>query len=124
MNTVLIIKDDDVTADLIKHVLEEDGDCEVVLARNGNEAMQLTKKVSPALIITDVYLPGKNGVAVLQDIKRDPLFVDIPAIIFTAEKEASVVVQALEGNADLHLPKPINLQRLKHHVKEILARKN
>lgn len=122
MNKVLLIKDDEVTSNLFKHVLEEDGDCEVVLTRNGNQAIQIAKDISPALIITDLFLPGKSGVAVLEEIKRDPLFVDMPAIIFTAEKEVAFVAQMLEGNADLHLPKPINLERLKHHVKEILAR--
>jgi CheY-like chemotaxis protein len=121
MHTVLIIKDDDVITTLFKHALEEDGLYEVILARNGKEALQHVKKHKPAIIITDVYLPGRCGAEVLQDIKHDPEFAHIPAIIFTAEKEAEIVLSTLEGNTDLHMPKPINLERLKYHVRELIA---
>ena len=121
MQTVLIIKDDEVLADLFRHVLEEDGLYKVMLARNGKEALQAIKKQKPAIVITDVYLPGKCGADVLRDIKRDPELAHVPAIIFTAEKESEVVANTLEGNSDLHMPKPINLERLKYHVRELVA---
>jgi CheY-like chemotaxis protein len=120
MHTVLIIKDDDVITTLFKHALEEDGLYEVLLARNGKEAYQHIKNKRPAIILTDVYLPGKCGADVLADIKRDPEMTDVPAIIFIAEKEAEVVLNTLEGNSDLHMPKPINLERLKFHIRELV----
>jgi CheY-like chemotaxis protein len=120
MHTVLHIKDDDVITTLFKHALEEDGLYEVVLARDGKEAQQQIKNTRPAIILTVVYLPGKCGADVLADIKRDPEMADVPAIIFIAEKEAEVVLNTLEGNSDLHMPKPINLERLKFHIRELV----
>jgi CheY-like chemotaxis protein len=98
-----------------------DGRYRVTLARNGEAGIALARELSPSVVITDLRLPGRNGIAVAKAIKSDPRLVHIPIIILTrSPTESQAKAQVIEGNCDRYLTKPISVNALKACIAELL----
>ena len=106
-DTVLVIDDDPAAREILKRFLVEKG-FRVETASDGEEGMQLAKKVRPLVITLDVVMPRKDGWAVLAALKADPELADIPVIMVTVVDEQNV---AYTLGASDYLTKPINWNR-------------
>jgi CheY-like chemotaxis protein len=82
MRKVLIADDDPTLAGMYKAQLEEEF-FEVVLAADGEEALEVAHRERPDIILLDVLMPKKTGEEVIIELKNDPATVDIPVIILT-----------------------------------------
>ncbi|MFC1535212.1 response regulator, partial [Thermodesulfobacteriota bacterium] len=80
---VLIVDDDDKLRKLLREYLEGYG-CRIKTLSDGSGVLESIKEDSPDIIILDIMLPGKNGLEVLQDIRRES---GIPVIMLTAKGE-------------------------------------
>ena len=80
--SVLIIDDDDATAEVYRTRLELDG-YEVAAARDGHTGLELALTTAPDLIYLDLCLPGIDGFQVLQRLRGDPDGARIPVVILT-----------------------------------------
>jgi len=107
-NTVLIIDDDQSARELLQRLLEKEGFL-IYCARDGDEGLQLARKLRPAVITLDVLMPRLDGWAVLRTLKADPLVADIPVVLASIidNKEMGYAL----GAAD-YLTKPIDRERL------------
>lgn len=76
---VLVIDDDDVVCDVIKRVLEM-ANLKVIVARNGSEGLEQYRLVAPALIITDLIMPEKEGIETIMALRKQRSSVRILAI--------------------------------------------
>ncbi|RLC66755.1 MAG: two-component system response regulator, partial [Chloroflexi bacterium] len=85
---VLVVDDEKPLAQAIAATLDLEG-LETVLAYDGTQALELTRKLHPDLILLDVMMPGKSGFEVCSTIKQDPATASIPVIILTAKTELS-----------------------------------
>jgi len=88
---------------------------QVVLAKDGVEALEQAKRVPPDLILTDVMMPRMCGNALLKAVREDQGLRDIPVVFLTARAGAEARVESLEAGANDYIPKPFDEQ-------EILAR--
>jgi len=79
---VLLIEDDPFLGSLLGNRLKRDG-LDVVIAKNGSEAMKSIKAEAPALILMDLILPGKSGFEIMEEIKADPQIPKIPVVIIS-----------------------------------------
>jgi len=79
---VLLIEDDPFLGSLLGNRLKRDG-LEVVIAKNGGDAMKQIKADPPALILMDLILPGKSGFEIMEEIKADPQIPKIPIVIIS-----------------------------------------
>jgi DNA-binding NarL/FixJ family response regulator len=87
-------------------------------ASNASEIMQLIQAENWNLVILDIFMPGRNGLEVLKEIKI--LHPDIPVIIFSMYPEDQFAVRALKSGAAAYLTKDISSKELTHAIKIIL----
>lgn len=117
-NKVLIIDDDEKLQKLLREYLGGNG-FPVRTLSDGSEVLPTIRSESPDIIILDIMLPGKDGLEVLKDIRRDHT---IPVIMLTAKGEDTDRIVGLELGADDYLPKPFNPRELLARMKAILRR--
>ena len=111
---ILVIDDDADARDLIRRSLESEGH-RVALAASGAEGLRLAREIQPLLITLDVLMPGKDGWAVLRELKADSELRDIPVVMISMI-DGSEMGFAL-GATDF-LSKPVDRQ----HLQAIVSR--
>jgi signal transduction histidine kinase/CheY-like chemotaxis protein len=110
---VLVIDDDKTARDLMVRSLSKDG-FEVVVAAGGDEGIEAARKWRPAAITLDVMMPGKDGWAVLRELKADPELNDIPVIMVSMIEDRNLGYTL--GAAD-YLTKPVDRGELTRLLK-------
>ena len=111
---ILIVEDDDDVRDAIAALLEEQGYV-VETARDGAEAVQKVEDDPPALVISDVRMPGMDGFHLVERLREQASTADVPIILLSALDEHERRVAGLDLGADDYLGKPA-------HPDELLAR--
>ena len=82
---ILLIEDEPFLSSLLKNRLQREK-FEVIVAKDGEEAIKFLKSSTPNLILLDIILPKKSGFEIMEDIKSDPELsdkIDIPVIIIS-----------------------------------------
>lgn len=117
---ILVVDDEKVVRDLFKRVLGKEG-YEVVTAENGNKALKKTKEDSFNLVITDIRMPGMDGVQLLKKIEKlDP---DVEGMIITGYASVESAVEALRDGASEYITKPFDdISEVVRAVKRLLER--
>jgi two-component system OmpR family response regulator len=119
MKQLIMVVDDDLNiAKLIKLYLEKDG-YEVIHSARGDDALAQLKKISPALILLDIMLPGMDGWQVCKAIRLQS---KVPIIMLSAKDETIDKVLGLELGADDYITKPFEPKELLARVKAVLRR--
>jgi len=117
-NKILVVDDEKLIVKGIKFSLEQDG-MEVVVAHDGEEAVEIARAGNFDLIVLDVMLPKLDGLEVCQAIRE---FSNTPIIMLTAKSEDMDKIMGLEYGADDYITKPFNILELKARIKAILRR--
>jgi len=107
----IIIADDSGTARMfIKRCFEISGcqDVEFLEAENGLEAVELLKKATVDLVVSDLHMPEMDGTALLKKIKSSPRFHDIPVIIISSAANPKKVEELKSLMASAVLSKPVS----------------
>jgi two-component system cell cycle response regulator len=91
----------------------------VIVAYDGEEAMDLVAKQQPDIILLDIMMPKMNGFEVCKELKNDPLTTHIPIIMVTALHDAHDRVQGINAGADDFLTKPIDETALSARIKSL-----
>lgn len=115
---ILVVDDERPIAEILKYNLENEG-FEVVLAYDGEEALERVEQEAPDLILLDIMLPKKDGFAVCREIRARK---DIPIIMLTARETEVDKVLGLELGADDYVTKPFSAREVSARVKAILRR--
>ena len=89
----------------------------VVLARDGDEARELALRDPPSIVIGDVMMPGLDGFALLQELRRDPRTRDVPIVLVSARADPQSMLQALSLGADDYIVKPFGGRELLARVR-------
>lgn len=123
MSRVLVVEDEQHLADGLRFNLEAEG-YQVELAGTGEAAQELLAKGAPAfdVVILDVMLPGKDGFAVLSEMRRAGQFT--PTLILTARGHPGDVLEGFEAGADDYLTKPFELRILMARIRALLRRRD
>lgn len=118
--TILIVEDQRSQRELLRDFLAKEGH-RVVEAQNGEEAVDLIRRMNPDLALIDFKMPGKNGLEVLQEAKRhDP---ELDVIMVTAYGTIETAVTAMKSGAMDYITKPIDLEELLLLVKRACERR-
>ena len=94
-------------------------DYDVLTAVNGKEALDLFKKESPDLVISDIRMPEMDGIALLESIKAEAPSAKV--ILLTAYGSVEDAVKAMKKGAFYYLTKPVNLEELEFLVKKAFS---
>ena len=117
--TVLVCDDEDVLRALVRATLDG-GDYAIVEARDGDEALARALAERPDLILLDMMMPGRSGLDVLAELRRDPELAKTPVIMLTARTQASDREAADRAGANRYLAKPFSPLELASLVEECL----
>ncbi len=115
---ILVVDDEHPIANILKFNLEKEG-YEVVVANDGNEAIEKVEEKEPDLILLDIMLPEKDGIEVCRIIRKKFM---MPIIMLTAKDSEIDKVLGLEMGADDYVTKPFSTRELLARVKANLRR--
>ncbi len=118
---ILIIDDDVDTLRLVGLMLQRQG-YEISAASNGSQGLAKALEERPDLILLDVMMPDMDGYEVTRRLRKNPVTVAIPIMMFTAKTQLDDKVTGFEVGADDYLTKPTHPTELQAHVKALLAR--
>jgi hypothetical protein len=121
MSTILLVEDEHHLAEGLRFNLEVEG-YQVELVDNGEEALEIAFAAPGKfdLVVLDVMLPGKDGFAVVTELREQNQF--MPVLMLTARGRAEDVLQGFASGADDYLPKPFELSILMARIKGLLRR--
>lgn len=122
MNRVLIVEDEQHLADGLRFNLEAEG-YDVEVADSSEAAQELLKpgKTAFDVIVLDVMLPGKDGFALMSDMRGAGQFV--PTLMLTARSHPEDVLKGFAAGADDYLTKPFDLKILLARIQGLLRRR-
>ncbi|MCP2730781.1 response regulator [Symplocastrum sp. BBK-W-15] len=120
---ILLAEDDEVNISTICNYLEAKG-YRIVLAKNGQEAINLTKLNLPDLILMDIQMPGIDGLEAIRQIRCDRKLLNIPIIALTALAMTGDREKCLEAGANEYLSKPLKLKQMVTRIEHILVEKD
>jgi two-component system response regulator MprA len=103
---------------MMRRVLQVDGYA-VMVAPDGDEALELLRSESVDLVILDVMMPGRDGFEVCRAVRRES---GVPILMLTARDEATDKVTGLDCGADDYVVKPFNPDELMARVRALLRR--
>jgi CheY-like chemotaxis protein len=118
-STVLVCDNEEILRDLVRASLAGNG-YRVVEARDGDESLEAARRLHPDLILLDMMMPGRTGIEVLGELRRDPELRAIPVIMLTARAQAGDREAAERAGADRFLAKPFSPLELATVVQELL----
>ena len=115
---VLIVEDDNNSAELLHLYLEKEG-FETQVAPDGGKGVELYRSFQPELVLLDIMLPVMDGWSVLKKIRETD---KTPVIMLTAKGETNDKVQGLEGGADDYIVKPFEMKEVLARIHAVLRR--
>jgi len=122
MPKILIVEDDANTVQLIEFLLEKNN-FEVLVAHDGVEALEITKKEKPDLILMDVMMPRMDGIQAIGKLQEDENTQDIPIVILSALGQEMDVMKGLQAGALGYIVKPFSPNELLDEIRAKLAKK-
>ena len=114
---ILVVDDNRDILDLVQRVLQTYGH-EVLIARDGLEALQQESTSHPDLVVLDVNLPTLDGWEVCRRIKARR---EVPVMLLTVRAERADIQRSIEAGADDHVPKPFDITEFLGHIKRLTA---
>ena len=122
MSKILVIEDDDIAQELMRMALEARGH-EVTVADNGVTGYDTALFLNPDLIVTDIQMPGADGVHVVRRVRDTQSLQNVPILVTTAYGTGTATF-SLQAGADAYEPKPLNPKNFLATVERLLATRN
>jgi len=131
MNTssrwILLAEDDPKDAELTKRALAETRAGEIVLARDGAEALACLRAQGescashsqPCVVLLDLKMPKVDGLEVLRQIKNDPKLRTIPVVMLTSSRQEQDVAASYSLGANAYVVKPVSFSEFRHTLHEV-----
>ena len=116
--SVLLIEDNDHLRAFLKRRLSVQ--YEIHEAENGDAGISIAYDIIPDLIISDIILPGQNGLQITEKLKQDIRTSHIPVILLTAKGSLEEQIEGIKSQADAFIVKPFNLEHLEVTIKNLL----
>lgn len=118
---IFCVDDDNTIRDIEVYTLEQTGFKAKGFA-DGISMLEALKTETPELIVLDIMLPGKDGVEVLKEVRKNPNTRRIPVIMATAKGTEMDKIQGLDTGADDYLVKPFGVMEMVSRIKAVLRR--
>ncbi|MGJ5628319.1 GAF domain-containing protein [Nostoc sp. CALU 1950] len=116
---ILLAEDNEANISTVSSYLKAKG-YRIVLAQNGQEAIDVAKTYHPDLILMDIQMPGMDGLEAMRQIRLDSNLVDIPIVALTALAMTGDRDRSLKAGANDYLSKPIKLKQLATTIQQLL----
>jgi DNA-binding response OmpR family regulator len=117
---ILIVDDEPNIVAAVEFLLRRKGH-EVLVARNGDEALRLVEAAAPDLVLLDVMMPAKSGYEVCRRLRERPEWQGIKIIMLSAKGRDAEVSKGLSLGADMYVTKPFSTRDLMSKIDGLLA---
>ena len=119
MAKIVLVEDNEDNRDMLSRRLTRKG-FEVLIAVNGEEAVELVKKEQPALVLMDISLPVMDGFEATRRLKSLDDTKNIPIVALTAHAMSGDREKAIDAGCDDYDVKPVELTRLLSKIENLL----
>jgi two-component system chemotaxis response regulator CheY len=119
MKTVLIVEDSATTRSMIRAIIEEFDELETVEAASGFEALKQLPAHDLDLVVTDINMPDINGLELINFIRKDERYINIPIIIISTERSEEDKKRGVALGANAYITKPFKPNDLQDLLKEL-----
>ncbi len=117
-NKILLVDDEEDIRDILSIVLTDMG-YQILSAKDGEDALQCFEREHPSIVLTDIKMPGKDGFAVLRQIKS--MAPDTNVIVITGHGDQDLARQAFDLDACAFFNKPLDTDALEQEIQRIEA---
>lgn len=121
MKTILIVEDSSTTRALIRAVIDELGDFETIEAATGFEALKVLPQQQYDLIITDINMPDINGLELINFLRSNARYSQVPIIIVSTERSEEDKKRGMALGASAYVTKPFKSVELQETIKKIIS---
>ena len=118
---ILIAEDSAAMRAFLVSALEAIGNCEIVEASSGFEALKQLPQRKFSLIITDINMPDINGLELISFVKNNETYRNIPLMVVTTEGRDRDREKGIALGADIYLIKPLDLDEFAEAVKKLVG---
>lgn len=118
MKSVLVVEDEPAIGRIVRDYLQDAG-FRVEVVHDGNAAIAAARRMKPDLLVLDLGLPGRDGLDVTRELRRDS---HVPIVMLTARSDETDRIVGLELGADDYVVKPFSPRELVARVRAVLRR--
>jgi len=119
---ILIVDDSKTILQTLRFALEKLYYNDIEEAINGEEGIKILKKEKIDMVITDWNMPKVSGLDLLQLIKSENKWKNIPVLMLTTEAEKEQIIKALKSGASNYIIKPFKIEQLEKKIKDVLEK--
>jgi len=119
MAQILAVDDSPSMRQMVSYTLESGGH-EVIMANDGVEALEIAKKQTVNLVLTDVNMPNMDGITLVRELRRLPEYRYKPILVLTTESSQEKKMQGKEAGATGWIVKPFDANQLLNTLKKVL----
>ena len=116
---ILVVDDDPYILMSLEFLMKKNG-FDVMVARNGTEAMELVEKQVPDLVILDIMMPDVDGYEICKRIKKSPKHLHTKIVFISAKTKEADIQKGYDLGASLYIKKPFSTRELVKQIKELL----
>lgn len=122
---ILLTEDDDAAANLIQMNLKRLGADKILWKKNGRETLDFLKSGSLAdypqpIILLDIKMPVMDGFQLLAEVKKNPLFKNIPVVMLTTTDNPEEVDKCYDLGCNFYIKKPVEYRELTEKLKAFM----
>jgi two-component system, OmpR family, alkaline phosphatase synthesis response regulator PhoP len=117
---ILIADDEENIVISLEFLMKREG-FEVLIAEDGEQAIETIRTEHPDLVLLDVMMPKKSGFEVCQEVRADPSLRSVRILMLTAKGRETEVAKGLALGADAYITKPFSTKELVERVRSMLA---
>ncbi len=119
MHKILIADDEPNILISLEYLMKREG-YEVLLARDGDEALEAIRRERPALVLLDVMMPGKTGFELCDAVRADETLAATKIVLLTAKGRDTDIAKGMALGATAYITKPFSTKELAQRVRELL----
>jgi len=119
LSRILYVEDEPDIREVARFALEYSGEYEVRICESGAEALEVVDDFQPDIVLLDVMMPGMDGLATMEELRKRPGTASVPIVFMTAKVQSAEVSRYLALGAASVIPKPFDPRTLGTTVREI-----
>ncbi|MBI5079526.1 response regulator [Candidatus Wolfebacteria bacterium] len=120
MEKILVVEDDQFLASLLKNRLQKEG-FDVLLAKDGEEALDILESTQPELVLLDIILPKKSGFEVMEEVRENPKLEKLAIVIISNLGQSEDMIRGQQlGAIEYFVKAKTPLDELIKKIKEII----
>lgn len=116
---ILIVDDDPYILMSLEFLMKKNG-YDVMIARNGTEALDLLNKQVPALVLLDIMMPDVDGYEICRRIKKTEKLKAVKVVFMSAKTKEADIQKGYDLGASLYITKPFSTRELVKQVHELV----